>query len=419
MRYQMKLFSLIAMLSIVSVVFAATSGPAPVPPPPSFTITSSYSVLCRGEVNYIPFLISNNGYPNTNGQAPTMQNIELSMVPTKGLYSAGNGIAPLSNINPNTAATAMLPVFVGANASAFIPTSAQIIYYYDQLYSDTELRNISFTTQECPLPLSLSISPYILTSGTIENITLTLRNNGTTSLNNISVKLSVPNNGGALLTGQPVQIQSIAANSTMAFSERLYVAENQSDQSTPLNVTVNYYDGNQLEQISSTHTLLASGIINMTASGFTTSPSIVTPPGVFSVSFVLTNIGTTGATAVTVTPLPPKGLTIYGSNSTFVGSVGINTQTPVTVSFIASNSLKSGTYKIPIMVTYLNNLRQNMTTWANTSVLVGGPAAFNASRVSQFRSSGSGGGLLIIAVLLIIIIALAFLLYKERRRRAK
>ncbi len=412
------LVAALSILTIASVVFAGTSGPSPVPPPPSFTITSPTPVLCRGMVNYIPFTITNNGYPNTNGKAPPMQNIELSLVATKGLYAAGNGIAPVSNINPNAAAIATLPIFVGANASAFVPTSVQIIYYYDALYSDTELRNISFTTQQCPLPLSLDISPYILTSGTIENITLTLRNNGTAQLDNVSVKLSVPNSGGALLTSQPVQIKSIAPNSTISLNERLYVAENQSDQSTPLNVTVNFYNGNQLEQISSTHTLLASGIINMTASGFTTSPSVISPPGVFSVSFILTNIGTSGATAVMVTPLPPKGFTVYGSNSTFVGSVGINAQTPVTVSFITSNAVRSGEYTIPIKISYLNNLRQNITKWANTTVSVGAPSALNGTRVAQFRTSSPGGGSgIIILVLIIIIAALAFLLYSERKKR--
>lgn len=413
-------FAGVLMLLLVSLAYAGTSGPSPIPTPPSFTVTSTALNLCKGVVNYIPIVVVNNAYPGTNAIAPTMTNIELSLVSTKGLSPAGNGTASTPALKPNRNATAILPVFVNANASEFISTGVDINYYFDQLYSDSEQRNFSVTTQQCPMPLAVSISPYILTAGTIQNITVTLNNTSPMSLNSIEVQLKVPNTGGAFLTRQPVQIASIPPMNTVRFNETLYLTENTSEAVT-LNTTVSYYNGSQLQQIYATLPLLSSGIIDLTPSEFASSPSIVSPSSVFSESFVLTDTGTAGATAVMVTPIPPKGFTTYGSNSSFVGSIGVDTQTPVTVSFITSNSVKPGKYLIPIRVNYINNLRDNITTWANASVVVAGSSAFNgtAGGARVVRSSSGGGGGVLIILLLLAVVVLGYLYYRERKRRAK
>ena len=166
------------------------------------------------------------------------------------------------------------------------------------------------------------------------------------------------------------------------------------------------------------------GIINITPSGITLSPTTPTVGSIFSVSFILTDVGTAGASAVTVTPLPPIGIAPYGSNSVFVGDMSVDTQTPVTVTFRASASATSGTYKIPVMVSYLNSLRENQSTTINV------PVAMESSTTSNMLRVGSSGSVvyssragvtrfLLPAVLVIVIIVLAFLYIRERRRARK
>jgi hypothetical protein len=410
----MRLIYLLMLFAAVPLAFATLSGPSPIPNPPAFSVTSTITNLCRGLVNHIPIIVTNQ---NSNIGA-TMQNVQLGISNGKGLYAAGNGTINTANISVGHSAVIIIPVFVAANASTFISTGIGINYYFDTLYSDSEVRNVSFSTETCSMPLSVSVSPKLLTAGVIQNLQLNLTNIGSGPLTAVAVKVGVPSQDGAMLTSQPLQLSDVAGNSTSTLNEVIFVSKNASE-SMPLNITASFYNGTNLEQLSESVSVLASGIVNLTPSGFTVSPSVPTPQSTFSISFILTDTGTTGASAMTITPLPPAGFTVYGANSVFVGDLAVDTQTPVTVSFFTGNNLKAGSYNIPIRVNYLNSLRQNITYWANTSVILGA-STFNSTAIQRFRSSSGGGssGLLII-ILLVIIVVLGYFLYKERKRRPK
>ncbi len=404
------LLSLIAVCMIVPLAFATLSGPAPIPNPPSFRLTTQTTTLCRGMTNYIPINITNGG----SVTQATMSSITVGLAPgVKGLYESGNGTVAGRDLRPGQSETVYLPVFVSANVSELVFGGITINYYYNTLYSDYEVRNTSFATQTCPQPLSVSLSPQVLTAGVIQNMALNLTNTGAIPINSISVIFTLPGIDGAWLSPQPLQITTLAPHTTMRVNESVYISRNAS-QSVPLNVTASYYNGTSLQQAAIYGQFLASGVISMSPSSFTTSPAVPTPQSVFSISFILTNTGTSAASAVTVTPIPPAGFTSYGTNTVFVGSIGVDTQTPVTVSLIASNSVKSGSYSIPIKVSYMNGLRQSVTTWANTSVVLGEAQAINYTQIARAR--GGGGGGLVILILIVLVIVLLVLLIRERRR---
>ena len=407
---------------VVQMTFASSlSGPAPIPPPPNFYITSAVTTVCRGQINEIPISVTNkaNVKPvyNTNvsfiGQNPTMQDVSVGFVNTHGVYPYGNGTVVFGAINPNTTATRDVPVFVSGNASDFLFSEIGIGYYYDSdTYSDSEIRNITFTTKTCATPLSVNVSPQVLTSGVIQNITVNLTNSGSSVLNNISLRISLPTQDGAVLSKQPVQIPAINPDSKMKINEEVYVAGNESDQSVPLNLSLIFYNGSRVNQIYDNLAVLSSGLIAISPSEFAASPTNPSPNGIFSVSFVLTNTGTASASSLEATPIPPRGFSNFGTNTVFVGSITPGGQTPVTVSLFASNSVKPGTYVIPIRLNYMNNLRQNMTIWANTSVSV----AYSAANYTQFvhAHTGGGGGLFTL-VLLALVVILAIMYYRQRK----
>lgn len=417
---------ILAIVGFAPLAFATVGGPAPLPNPPNFYITSNATFLCRGQINNIPVTVTNRATPIGNpniindtaaaqGQEPTMQNVVLNIVDSKGFYSAGNGTVDVGNVNPNTSVTTHLPVFVDANVSSLISAGIGINYFFYSVYTDSEQRNITLSTQLCQQPLSVTLSPSVLTAGNTQNLTVNITNNGATTLNTITMNVKFPNQYVAWLGSQQIEVNSIKPGQTVSRNSRIFVSYNASDEFAA-NVSATFYNGTDLEQIYQNVEMLASGIINLTASSITISPSVPTPSSIFSVSFVLTNTGTSAASAVTATLLPTNGFTAFGSNPVFVGSVGTDSQTPVTLTLETGNKTRSGQYNIPIRINYLDTIRENENQTVMVPVVVGA-AALNSSSLAARRAEYGGGGISLFTIFLIIVIAvLAFLLYKEKSK---
>jgi hypothetical protein len=321
------------------------------------------------------------------------------------------------NITANLTKTVNMQVFVSLNASSLISTGIAINYQYLTLYSDSEVRNISFGVETCPTPLTISILPKVLISGKIENITLNLTNNGKTALNYISMHASVPNMDGTFLGIQPIQVRAIPPRNSVNLGESVFIYSNAS-QSFPMNFSISLYNGTQIEQIAYNPIVLSSGIINITPSSVTISPQKPTAGGIFSISLVLTDVGTAGASTVTVAPLPTAGFEPYGSNSTFVGDMQADVQTPVTLTLTSLTSLKAGNYVIPVRINYLNNLRQNLSTTVEVPVAIGGSAStFNAlsAAARQYGSSRGSASLILMVALAIVAVVFILLFLRERK----
>ena len=411
----MRILNLLMFLAILPVVFAGVSGTAPIPPPPNWYITSPATTVCRGEINYLPITVGDaSGYTGFQ-----MQNTQLSVAGQKGIYYVANGTVVVGTINVSHSDNVMLPVFIDANVSSLLTLGINLNYYFgNSQYSDSEIKNITFAAETCSLPLELKVTPQVLTAGVIQNVTVNFTNTGATTLNTISARFNIPGTDGSWLSQQPIQLSTLPPMSSIELNESVYISRNAS-QNMPVNTTVVFYNGTHLNQIAESVQLLSSGIINITPSTFAVSPQLPSPSSIFSISFILTDTGTAGATALTVTPVPVNGFTVYGSKSVFVGDIGVDSQTPVTVSLETSNSLKSGTYEVPIKVNYLNNLRSNITVWANTTVMIG-QSAFNATSPQHFRSGEGGSGISFFEIILLIaVVALGYLLYKEKQKAHK
>jgi hypothetical protein len=414
---------MLLMVALPAVAFAATSGPAPIPNPPSFQVATNSLTLCKGVVNYVPITVSNLG--KFNGSI-SMESLQLGISGSKSIVQVANGSTNILTVKPNSSVTVNMPVFVTLNSSTLISADIAVNYNYLNYYSDSELRNVSFGTMYCPSQLSVSISPSVLTSGKIENATVVLKNKGNTTLGDISFKTSMSSQQGQVLTQQPVSIGSIPPFGTAKVNESLFI--NSTSQTFPINVSASLYNGSKLVQILDSVTVLSSGIINLTPTGTTVSPTAPTSGSIFSISFVLTNLGTTGAAAVTVTALPPSGITAFGSNSVFVGTIAVDSQTPVTLS-LTSSGTSSGVYSVPIKISYLNNLRQQINGTISVPVTIysanglvtgkGGIASSSGSGGTTVYRKSSGGGGVILIILLVAVVALAALFYRERRRHRK
>ena len=425
MRQTKMAILLLIMAVIPAIAFAGTSGPSPIPNPPNFQVSTNALLLCRGVVNFIPITVTNAGNQNGAIGGITMESLTVGLANSKYLSLIANGTTNSINLQPNSSITRIMPIFVSLNATNLLSSDILVNYNYLGYYSDSEARNISFGTESCQSQLSVAISPKVLTSGKIENVSFTLSNGGPTSLNELSMKASLSPQQGQILSSQPVSITTIPPFGSSTVNETLFI--NSTSETFPINVSVSFYNGTKFAQLSDSIAVLSSGIIDLIPSSITISPTSPNAGEIFSISFVLTNLGTTSASAVTATVLPPQGITAFGSNSVFIGSMSVASQTPVTLSLSSASSLKGGNYTVPIEISYLNNLRQQINSTIDVPATIYASNSLSSGRGSISISNGNGtvtykrssGGTVIIAVLSLAVIALVVLLFRERRSHRK
>ncbi len=414
--------AMFAMLS-TGIAYAGTSGPAPVPLPPNFQIIAKPILLCKGQINAIPVTVTNAktnylGVGSQNLTGTTMQGVTLGLGSSKYLAPAGNGTAYIGSVPNLDSATVYLDVFVNESAPLINTVPISISYYYLQLYSDSEVRNVSLIAVQCPSQLTVNMTPKTLTSGEIQNLTIRIKNNGNSSLSNINVHWSLPPIDGAVVGADEQNIAFLGAGNESKVKASIFVSRNASIESFPVNITATFYSGTQLEQVLNSTSIIPTGAINLLPSGVTLSPSTVPSGSIFSISFVLTDIGTSGASAASAYVTMPKGFSSYGANPVYIGDIAADTQSPVTVTLTSNSTLKPGVYGIPIKINYLNGLRQNQTEMMNVSVNITAPNAnLSTGRYSQQKSSGGSG--ILTLILFIAFVAAAYLYYKERKKSKK
>ncbi len=420
--------ALVITIAIAGVAAAGTSGPSPIPNPPAFSITSNALVLCRGETNYVPITVTDGGpagasYPSigvSNLTGTAMDQIELSVSAAKGILPESTGTIYIGIIRANSSSTTSLPLFVSSNASLITTIGMQIVYSYDVFYTDSETRNLTFEVVSCGSPLSVSVNPKTVTSGEIQNLSINFTNTGNTTLNDLYVHYSMPAIDGAVVGSTQAELGSLGVGKSDRLNISMFVSRNASIESFPFNLSATFYNMNSLEQVSNSTSLIPIGSIDLSLSGLTLSPAIVLPSSIVSISFVLTDIGTSGASAVSVGAVAPPGFTAFGSNPVYVGDISADSQSPVTISLELSNTVKPGTYSVPLRINYLNSLRQNITSTSNVVVTVGSGGTFTAGgKEAAVRASASGGSsalAVITAILAIALISMSYLFIKERKR---
>jgi hypothetical protein len=142
------------------------------------------------------------------------------------------------------------------------------------------------------------------------------------------------------------------------------------------------------------------------------------------VTGTLLNSGTTSASALSISTSGVNGISVLGANSTFIGTVGVDSPTSFTVSFEASRTVKPGTYTIPLRIEYLNNLNQKQSKLIEVPVQIASSSANstfvtgNSSFVKgSFNQKKGDSGLLLIVVIIIAAAVAAVAYMKVFRKR--
>jgi hypothetical protein len=404
--------------SVVAPMAFAQTGTASNPIPPQFYLNATTTTLCRGTTNYVQLAITN---PSKNIM-DQLQSVELSIGKMDGLYPA---LVYAGTVNASTTLNVTMPVFAGVNTSSFITVPVSVnFYYFAALYTDSEERNVTFDVVSCPssLPLEMNVSPGSLVTGQINNLTFGFTNTGNTTLTNVSAKAAISSSqsGMEFVGYEPIVIDAIAPHSTVYVPERMY--ENGS-QIFYINVSATFINQSRLEQAADSFSMLSGGTIDMIPSSISVTPSTVSPGSIFSIAFTVTDTGTSSVSNANAAAILPAGFGYYGvTTSDYIGSIGIESPTAVSLALMANSSVRPGTYNIPVKLSYQGNFRQNMSSMVNVSVTVGSSSgSASGLPVSGAQGGGSSGStaIYIMAVVFVIAVAAIFAYPRFMNRKAQ
>jgi hypothetical protein len=214
----------------------------------------------------------------------------------------------------------------------------------------------------------------------------------------------------------------IPANSSASFPIELYAQASSSSQVNTLDAALTYTANGQTQTANKAVTFLAPGYVNLSQVSLSVLPAAPTTGTIFTVTATVDNLGSIPATAASVVAETPAGLRVVGQNTTFVGSIPVDTPTAFSLSFIAT---KAGKYTIPVKVEYLNNLNQHLNTSFDYQVTVGsgnysgftGSSSPASKYIAGYRRGNSDALYIGIAIIAGVVIAIVLSVYYLRIRK--
>lgn len=264
--------------------------------------------------------------------------------------------------------------------------------------------------------ISLGIEPDELASGGINRATLTVKNEGSDPVNSFTLLLTLPTQLALIGSDGKWSIGSLPPKTSISIPIEVYVPplDLTTAQATATITYIDPYGATKTEL--RTLGLLVRGIVDIKLVGYTVVPEKPVIGQPFSITLTITNTGTTTARAVSAQPLIGEGITTLGSQTVFVGDLGVNTPTSFTLTFMALNNTKPGLHLLNVNVNYTDNLRVVHT---NTFTL-----SFDVERIAPTRAPRTEGlqvyawiqPLIIYAALILIGFTAGYLV--KRRRTA-
>ena len=397
-------------------------------PVPKFSVPKA--PLVAGELNNISILVQNIG-------SGAIRNLS-AMVPTQSGMSIISQPKTIPLIEPNSSAY--------LNFSAYLSSaSGGLTINLDYNYINPLGYNISTSTGvgTYAIPnynngLSISVANQSLIDGVIQNTSIVVKDTSPYPIKNLSVTLA-PQSPITLIDSDGIlNFPEIQPGATASLPIRLYLTPS-SDTVASIDADVSYVLNGQPESNTDVITVLTPGNIDLTSLNTVVLPALPTSGEIFTLTSTLNNVGTETASSVSITPRPPKGITIVGENTTFLGNIPSQTPTSFTLSFSTLSSESPGKYVIPIEVSYLNNLNFMVNTTMDFAVNItksgvsssappGGQVVitngnsthqFNASAYEQYRERSGFPTLLIVIVVVVVVAIVAVYLYRRRSSAKK
>ena len=307
-----------------------------------------------------------------------------------------------------------------------VPVDLSISSYYTNPYGYNTSADAQLGLYIEPAPQDIFIYPSngTLVAGEVENESITVMNSGSSPIRNVSVLLSPQTPLDVLGKNGYVVFSYIPAGSSISFPVTLYSQPSSTSTVDTMDASLTYTLDNQTQTASRTLAFLTPGLVNLTQTSVTVLPSAPTIGSIFSITATLNNLGTTAASAVSVTAFPPHGIEPEGGNTTFMGDMAVDSPTAFTLSFLAQSGIKPGEHTIPIVVSYSNNLNQRVSETMDFAVnlsqgtyTVGSGSTHGSGFQGATGTAAQGAPPLGFIVVLILVTVVVIALLHRRRGR--
>jgi uncharacterized repeat protein (TIGR01451 family) len=366
------------------------------PPAPSYTLTASTAVLTSGSVNDIRVTLTNRG-------STEIRSVSISVTASAGIVIIGSdGRFSAAVVAPEGNYTFPLAVYVPSTAQQVASLSFGVSYV-TQVSSVTDEKVISFlvTNQQPQSRLVVTVLPQRIVIGELSNVTVTVSNGWGSQLKNLTVIFAFPGTSVSWIGPNELQRASLNSGENVSVTGTVYDPQN-APPTAVLQLSIVYYLGGVLYQETRSFEMVSRGLVDMKLTSATVLPQVASPGQIVSLTLTLTNLGTVAAADVTAAPIVPAGFTIFGSSSSyFVGDMQAGSPSTFTLTVLVDNSTKAGTYKIPVAVSYMDNLRDSLSTSFDVPVTVANVTA------GQIHARPNGAGALPGDARLVLVVSVA------------
>jgi hypothetical protein len=402
--------------------FLTVSVPFTSSPSTNLVTSITPSTLEAGQINTVNINITNIGDSTaTSVQAiltlPTsVSGVPLALENSDGKYS-------ISNISAGQSVLLPASIYVSPSAAGSIYPLTLTMSYYDIARGSMETtRTLDVNVPSVVGPLlNYAISSSQLTSGELNNLTLTVQNIGDETANSITIQLTLP--GAQTGTSTTVlqgsdgvwSFSNISVGQTENIPLQIFVNPSASGTVMSLSLTSTYTAaGFKAAEQSNSLGMIIRGNVDPVVLGVSTFPEDVVPGQPFSLTVNFINLGTATAQSVLLTPSGTGPIQPSSTSSLFLGDLAIDVPSSFSISYSTTNSLTSGSYSVNLTYTYKDPLGDNFTS---TLVV---PFAITVGTNSTTTGSTSHhiGLLSLLLPIVIIIVIILIAVYLVRRRRS-
>src|SRR5919106_342684 len=274
-------------------------------------------------------------------------------------------------------------------------------------------------------------NPIKLTAGRIENLRLSITNNGSVPFTDIVFSLSSGTNSVKILGDSRWRVDYMAPQSNFPMSTTVYAADEVINTPTEFTINAEYIERGQ----SKTDTLNIGAYVDGQIRIRTYDLDINYVGGAPNLVGNLLNEGNTVALFTTIELFNPAGNTdssqsnmnkslVTGqSQQQYLGDLSENSPLPFSIPLDLDSDLPAGNYPLNLNVTYSNNLRMVHELLLNDTVVYEGQqssaANNNDSNSASFTFLNGFSGILPIVIVIVIVIIVALFLIRRRTKKRK
>lgn len=311
--------------------------------------------LVPGEVNNVPISLANDGTGNAT-------NISTTVSTSSQLASIIGGFPFIQELGPGQVVTDNVSIFVAPTASGSPVSITLAASYLDPYQNEQSLAQTLglFSSGVTRSPLDYRILQNSLIPGEVNNVTLTVTNNGAQVLSGISTEVTSSSPSLSILSQVPT-IPQIMPGSQVPINLTLFVSVSASNTAVTLVFAYNCVTGSGLEESFTENVGTVVGSSSSASSGqsisVTTLDNSVASGQPSTVSFRVTDMGNLPIyyPSFSLSTAQPSSLVVT-DNSTYstVATIGPNKSVVYEATIMTAPSLASGVYGGSLTISYQN-----------------------------------------------------------------